>query len=137
MSHTDATATPRGSARQFITDGESEYGEADRRIGMEDSIGVDVAEQDGDEGDYGDDGDDGNDADHSNGGGDNGQDDGDGDNGAEEDDAAVTKAWKIGLLQEAEEELVFQDALGPLPTMLDPPIRMPIVRLSRVSPDSH
>ncbi|KAG5990826.1 hypothetical protein E4U52_004215 [Claviceps spartinae] len=65
------------SARQLITDGESEYGEADSRIGMEDSIGVNVAGQDGDDGDYGDDGDD---ADHSDGG------DGDGDNGAEEDE---------------------------------------------------
>ncbi|KAG6109531.1 hypothetical protein E4U13_005793 [Claviceps humidiphila] len=76
------------SARQLITDGESEYGEANSRIGMEDSIGVNVAGQDGDDGDYGDDGDDGNDADHSNGGdGDgDGEDDGDGDNGAEEDE---------------------------------------------------
>ncbi|KAG5970627.1 hypothetical protein E4U56_007495 [Claviceps arundinis] len=59
---------------------ESEYGEADSRIGMEDSIGVDVARQNGEDEHYGDDGDDGNDADHSNGG------DRDGDNGAEEDE---------------------------------------------------
>ncbi|KAG5942327.1 hypothetical protein E4U60_007363, partial [Claviceps pazoutovae] len=53
---------------------------------MEDSIGVDVAGQDGD------------DADHGNGGDGDGEDDGNGDNGAEEDDAAVTKAWKIECL---------------------------------------
>ncbi|KAG5952995.1 hypothetical protein E4U57_005703 [Claviceps arundinis] len=47
---------------------------------MEDSIGVDVARQNGEDEHYGDDGDDGNDADHSNGG------DRDGDNGAEEDE---------------------------------------------------
>ncbi|KAG6092206.1 hypothetical protein E4U30_005733 [Claviceps sp. LM220 group G6] len=75
--------------------------------------------------------------DHSNGGDGDGEDDGDGDNGAEEDDAAVTKAWKNQLVQEAEEELVSQDALGPLPNTLDPPIWMPIVRLSRVSSDLH
>ncbi|KAG5952994.1 hypothetical protein E4U57_005702 [Claviceps arundinis] len=79
-----------GSTVQFMTDGESEYGEADSRTGMEDSIGVDVARQDGEDEHYGDDGDDGNDADHSNGGDGDGEDDGDGDNGAEEDDAAVT-----------------------------------------------
>ncbi|KAG6057698.1 hypothetical protein E4U32_005001 [Claviceps aff. humidiphila group G2b] len=72
-----------------------------------------------------------------NGGDGDGEDDGDGDNGAEEDDAAVTKAWKNQLVQEAEEELVSQDALGPLPNTLDPPIWMPIVRLSRVSSDLH
>ncbi|KAG6303453.1 hypothetical protein E4U09_008014 [Claviceps aff. purpurea] len=68
---------------------------------MEDSIGVDVAGQDGDDGDYGDDE---HDTDHGNGGDGDGEADGDGDNGAEEasdllDDAAVTKAWKIESLE--------------------------------------
>ncbi|KAG6054394.1 hypothetical protein E4U17_003831 [Claviceps sp. LM77 group G4] len=116
MSGTDATATPRrsapgslstgssptrnaqprGKARSVaskspdpsITDGESEYGKDDSKIGMEDSIDADVAGHDGDDGDYGDNGDDGDDEEEE-------DEDEDYGNRGEEDDAAVSEAREI------------------------------------------
>ncbi|KAG6140894.1 hypothetical protein E4U28_003306 [Claviceps purpurea] len=77
MSGTDATATPRRSARHMSgpSPGSLSTGSGPTRNAQ----------------DYDDDGDD---AGHGNRGDDDDEDDGDDDNGAEEDDAAVTKAWE-------------------------------------------